>query len=76
METLPAPIAALPFSSARVWVGPPLFCRGPSLSCALVTLCAQALVALEVAWVTMLFAGTVGSLPLPEEIRFTVPLPA
>ena len=75
MVALPALMAALPFSSARVWVGPPLLARVPRLISAEVFVVAQALVALEVAWVTMLFAGTVGSLPLPEEIRFTVPLP-
>ena len=56
--------------NAMVSVGPPLFCRGPRLSCALVTLCAQALVALEVTWVTILLAAVEG------EIRFTLPVPA
>ena len=37
MVALPAPIAALPAPKAMVKVGPPLFCRGPRLSWALVT---------------------------------------
>jgi len=76
MLELPAAMATLPRRRAWVKVGPPLFCRGPRLSCALVTLCAQALVALDEAWVTMLFAEIVGLLMLPEGIRVTVPPPA
>ena len=37
MVALPAPIATLPAPKAMVKVGPPLFCRGPRLSWALVT---------------------------------------
>lgn len=76
MVALPALMATLPVNSSRVLVGPPLFCRGPRLSTELATLIAQALVALDEAWVTMLLAAVVGSLRLPEGIRFTVPPPA
>ena len=65
--------------NAMVSVGPPLFCRGPRLRAALVTTVAQELVLVKVlvlvSKVTMLFARVVGSLTLPETIRFTVPPP-
>ena len=41
MVALPAPIAALPDSSAMVWVGPPLFCRVPRFISAEVFVVAQ-----------------------------------
>jgi len=79
MDKLPPAVTEVGlFVKAMVSVGPPLFVKGPRLST--LTVVAQELVLVEglvlVSKVTMLFAGTVGSLPLPEEIRFTVPPPA
>ena len=66
MAALPAPIAALPASSARVEVAPPLFARAPRLISAEVFVVAQA----KVPWDTRLLAAVAG------EDTFTVPLPA
>jgi len=41
MVALAVPMAALPVSRAMVKVGPPLFCKGPRLSCSEVTVVAQ-----------------------------------
>jgi len=51
-----------------VKVGPPLFCRGPRLRAALVTVVAQALVALglDVSRVTMLLVEARVTVPPPE----------
>ena len=59
----PAPMAALPFSSARVLVGPPLLARVPRLISAEVFVVAQ----VKVPWDTRLLAAVEG------EVRFTVP---
>ena len=69
MAALPVLMARLPFSSARVWVGPPLFAKEPRLISEEVFVVAQALTSNPV-WVTRLFAA------VAEPIRFTVPLPA
>ena len=66
MEALAAPIATLPFSSARVWVGPPLLDRVPRLICAEVFVVAQE----KDPWDTRLLAAVEG------EVTCTVPLPA
>ena len=59
-------MAALPFSSARVWVGPPLLVRVPRLISAEVFVVAQE----KDPWDTRLLAAVAG------EVRFTVPPPA
>jgi len=61
-------IAGLGVSRAMVKVGPPLFCRGPRLRAALVTVVAQALVALglDVSRVTMLLVEARVTVPPPE----------
>ena len=65
MVASPAPIAKLPFSSARVDVAPPLFARVVlSLISAEVLVVAQE----KVPWDTRLLAAVAG------EIRFSVPL--
>jgi len=54
------PMATLPAPSAMVKVGPPLSCRGPRLSCALVTVVAPVKVPIVI---RLLVDGTVGALP-------------
>ena len=67
MEALAAPMATLPVSRARVWVGPPLFLREESrLISADVFVVAQE----NDPWDIRLLAAVEG------EITFTVPLPA
>ena len=66
MVASPAAMATLPFSRARVSVGPPLLARVPRLISAEVFVVAQEKVPEE----TRLLAAVEG------EIRFTVPLPA
>ena len=62
-------MAGLPDSKAMVKVGPPLFCKGPRLSCSEATVVAQE----KFGKVTRLFAAEVGLLGFPEGIRLTVP---
>ena len=59
MVALPKPIAMLPAPKAMVKVEPPLFCRGPRLSWALVTVVAQVRVPL----VIKLLVDMVGAVP-------------
>ena len=66
MVALPAPMATLPLSRAKVWVGPPLFARVPRLISAEVFVVAQEKDPED----TRLLAAVEG------EIRFTVPVPA
>ena len=54
------PIATLPAPSAIVKVGPLLSCKGPRLSCALVTVVAPVKVPVVI---RVLVDGTVGALP-------------
>ena len=66
MVALPVAMATLPFSRARVWVGPPLFAKGPRLISDEVFVVAQR----KDPWDTRLFAAVEG------EVTFTVaPLP-
>ena len=69
MVALPALMAGLPEPKAMVKVEPPLFCRGPRLSCSVATVVAQE----KFGKVTMLFVAEVGLLGSPEGIRLTVP---
>ena len=64
MVALPVAIATLPFSRARVWVGPPLFARVPRLISAEVFVLAQE----KDPWDTRLLAAVDG------EVTFTVEL--
>ena len=65
MVKLAVAMATLPFSSARVWVGPPLLARVPRFISAEVFVVAQE----KDPWDTRLLAAVEG------EIRFTVPPP-
>ena len=72
MVALPVLIARLPFSSARVWVGPPLFLREESrlISAEVFVVAQSPIPGIGAGWVMRLLAAVEG------EIRFTVPVPS